>query len=50
MFDGLEVIPNKKCYVEEKKEEKKKREEQYSESVHCYSPTPSIGRRRTKRE
>jgi len=46
MFDGLEVIANTKCSV---KKEKKRREEQFSESVHCYSPTPPIiGRRRPK--
>jgi len=28
--------------------EKKKREEQFSETVHCYSPTPPIGWRRPK--
>jgi len=51
MFDGLEVILNIKCWVEKEKEEKKrkKREEQFSESVHCYSPTPPIGRRRPKK-
>jgi len=29
MFDSLEVIPNRKCWVEKKKKEKK-REEQFS--------------------
>jgi len=31
-----------------KRRKKKRREEQFSESVHCYSPTPPIGRRRPK--
>jgi len=29
------------CCVEKRKQ--KKREEQFSESLHCYSPTPPIG-------
>jgi len=48
VFDGFKVIPKrvrKKIWV---KKILKKAEEQFSESLHCYSPTPPIGRRRTK--
>jgi len=53
MFDDCEVIKeivstvqNLLCRKKRKKKEKK--EEQFSESVHCYCPTPPIGRRRPK--
>jgi len=41
MFDDREVIANRKCWVE-KKEKKAKI---IFKLVHCYSPTPPIGRR-----
>jgi len=48
MFDGLEVILNRKCWVEKKlKREEKGRT--IFESMHCYSPTTPIGRHRPKK-
>jgi len=44
MFDGLEVIAKIKCWVEIKK----RKWNFFSELMHCYSPTPAIGRRRPK--
>jgi len=49
MFDDREVIAEiVSTKFAGKKKKRKKREEQFSESVHCYSPTPPIGRRRPK--
>jgi len=39
MFDGLEVIPNRKCWVEKKKKRRKGKS-------NCYCPTSPIRQRR----
>jgi len=50
MFDDREVIAEivSTKFIGQKKKEKKRRGEQFSEWVHCYNPTPPIGRRRPK--
>jgi len=45
MFDGFRSYCKPKNWVD-----KKNREKQFSESVHCYSPTPPIGRRRPNKQ
>jgi len=46
MFDCFEVIANQNWVDKKKRKKGEKREEQFSDSVHCYSYTPPIGRRR----